>query len=337
MKKSILDPIIIPHLKLKNRIIRSATWEALAERDGSPSREQIKIYEELAAGGVGGIITGFTSVADNDTCFNGMARLSNDTLIKQWSKVAEAAHQYACPIITQLALGEFVQNGIPFEPDACSQEQIRDIISLFGDSAQRAKKAGFDGVQIHAAHNFYLSRFISPMYNHRHDQYGTNIKGRAKILLDIIQDIRQKAPGIHVTIKINCSDFFPGGLTPSEALKICAMLAQAGIDSIEVSGNGTSVAGIKAGQNEGYFLPFAKELHKACRVPIILVGGHRSIECMERIINEEGIELLSLSRPLIREPNLVQRWQNGDTTPAKCISCNACYQTPGHRCIFVKN
>jgi 2,4-dienoyl-CoA reductase-like NADH-dependent reductase (Old Yellow Enzyme family) len=175
------------------------------------------------------------------------------------------------------------------------------------------------------------------MYNYRHDQYGTDIKGRAKILLDIIQDIRQKAPGIHVTIKINCSDFFPGGLTPSEALKICVMLAQVGIDSIEVSGNGTSVAGIKAGQNEGYFLPFAKELHKVCRVPIILVGGHRSIECMERIINEEGIELLSLSRPLIREPNLVQRWQTGDTTPAKCVSCNACYQTPGHRCIFVKN
>lgn len=157
-------------LKLKNRIVRSATWEALAKPDGSPSQELIEVYRELAAGGRGGIIT------------------------------------------------------------------------------------GFDGVQIHAAHGFYLNRFISPAHNHRSDQYGGDTAGRARILLAVLQAIRAQVPDLHVTVKISCSDFMYGGLLPSEALKICLLLVQAGIDSIEVSDNGTSVAGIRAGQNEAYFL-----------------------------------------------------------------------------------
>lgn len=134
--------------------------------------------------------------------------------------------------------------------------------------------------------------------------------------------------------KINCNDFMAGGLRPEDSLVICQMLANAGIEAIEVSGNGTSVAGIRAGVNEAYFKDFAITLANTVNIPVILVGGHRSIENMEQILNEGKIEFLSLSRPLVREPNLPLRWQNGDTSPAKCISCNMCYQTPGHECVF---
>lgn len=125
-----------------------------------------------------------------------------------------------------------------------------------------------------------------------------------------------------------------GGLRPEDSLVICQMLANAGIEAIEVSGNGTSVAGIRAGVNEAYFKDFALTLADTVNIPVILVGGHRSIENMEQILNEGKIEFLSLSRPLVREPNLPLRWQNGDTSPAKCVSCNMCYQTPGHECVF---
>jgi len=138
MEKSIFDTVKLPYLKLKNRIIRSATWEALAKPDGSPSTPQIEIYRELAAGGVGGIIAGFTSVAEDDNYFYGMARLSSDALIKPWSQVTSAAHQYDCPILTQLALGEYRQNGKAYEPNEAVAGQIKEIINLFGEAARRA-------------------------------------------------------------------------------------------------------------------------------------------------------------------------------------------------------
>ena len=115
---------------------------------------------------------------------------------------------------------------------------------------------------------------------------------------------------------------------------ICKSCAQHGIGSIEVSGNGTSVPGIKAGVNEAYFKDFALILANQVDTPIILVGGHRSIGHMERVLNEGRIVALSLSRPLIREPDLPRRWQEGDTAFAQCVSCNMCYRTPGHRCVL---
>ena len=135
-------------------------------------------------------------------------------------------------------------------------------------------------------------------------------------------------------MKINSSDFMRGGLTPDESMAICRLCANAGIDSIEVSGNGTSVSGIVAGKNEAYFAKFALTLAEIVNIPVILVGGHRSEENMEQVLNAGKVDFLSLSRPLIRQPDLPNRWAAGDHRPAECISCNMCYRTPGHVCIF---
>lgn len=151
-----------------------------------------------------------------------------------------------------------------------------------------------------------------------------------------MRGIRQSAPDLHITIKINCSDFTYGGLEEEESLAICKLLAREGIDSIEVSGNGTSVAGIKAYKNEGYFAEFAARLASEIDVPVILVGGMRSKAVMEEVLNKTKIEMISLSRPLLREPDLPNRLKNGESSESKCISCNQCYSSPSHKCIFVK-
>ncbi|MBR2734396.1 MAG: NADH:flavin oxidoreductase, partial [Selenomonadaceae bacterium] len=169
---------------------------------------------------------------------------------------------------------------------------------MFVDAARRAEACGFDGVQIHAAHFFFLSRFISPRVNQRTDEFGGSTEGRAKILLDILRGIKSAAPRLHVTIKINCNDFTSGGLDESESLAICKLLADAGIDSIEVSGNGTSIRGIRAGVDEGYFAGFAAHLAEEVAVPVICVGGWRSRSLMGKILSATKIALLSLSRPL---------------------------------------
>ncbi|MBQ3479825.1 MAG: NADH:flavin oxidoreductase [Clostridia bacterium] len=337
--KKVFEPVEFKEMKLKNRLVRSATWEGLANPDGGLPEETYAIYEELAKGGVGGIITGFTSVALNDFYFGGMMRLCDDALIPQYRRLVDIIHREGCPVIAQLALGAYyrpVGNGkfMQVEPDDMTVEEIRLVESQFIDAAVRAQKAGFDGVQLHIAHFFFLSRFVSPAVNHREDEYGGSLLGRARIVLEIMAGIRAIAPGLHITAKINSSDFTYGGLDNDESLELCKLIALNGIDSIEVSGNGTSVSGIKAHVNEGYFLPFAARLAEEVDVPVMLVGGLRALDSMEAVLNQTKIELISLSRPLLCEPDLPKKMQSDPKTVSRCISCNRCYSSDAHRCVF---
>ena len=265
-------------------------------------------------------------------------RLCDDALIPQYKKLVDIIHAEGTPVITQLALGAYYRedNGryIQVEPDDMTPEEIKYVIRQFIDAAVRAKKAGFDGVQIHAAHFFFLSRFISPAVNHRTDAYGGSTENRSRILLEIMEGIRRNAEGLHITVKINSNDFTYGGLEGSESLTICELLDKEGIDSIEISGNGTSVGGIKAHVNEGYFAPFAAKVSADVSCPVMVVGGFRSLDTMEDLLNKTKIELISLSRPLLREPDLPNKMKADPTVVSKCVSCNACYSSPSHKCIF---
>ena len=319
--KTIFDNTEINNMKLKNRLFRSATWEALADENGHFDEELYRIYDELAAGGVGCIISGFTSVSDNNHYFGGMARLSNDGLIPEHKRLTDTVHKHSVPIIVQLSLGEYQNKEISELTDS----DIGNIHKMFVSAADRAVLAGYDGVQIHAAHGFFLSRYISPAHNRRANP--------EQLIIDIAKAIRANKPNLHITMKINSSDFMYGGLDENGSMRICLACAPY-LDSIEVSGNGTSVSGIKAGVNEAYFKRFALALAEKVDIPVILVGGHRSVDNMNNVLNEGKIEYLSLSRPLIREPDLIDRWQRGECSPAKCVSCNMCYRTPAHKCIF---
>lgn len=332
--KTLFDKVILNHITLKNRLVRSATWEAVAAQDGNIGNTAYEIYEELAKGGVGLIISGFTSVSGDDHYFNGMMRLSDDSLIPQYKKLTDIIHTENCPVIAQLALGAYYRSGIQTEPDEMTADEIEAVIQKFVNAAVQAEKAGFDGVQIHAAHFFFLSRFISPRVNHRTDNYGGSTDNRMRILLEIMKGIRTSAPTLHITVKINSSDFAFGGLKPDESLYICKKLAENGIDSIEVSGNGTSVSGIRAHKNEAYFADFAARLAKEVNVPVILVGGLRSRDTMEKLLNNTNIELLSLSRPLLREPDFPEKLKANEDAVSKCISCNRCYSSDCHKCVF---
>ena len=339
--KTIFESVELKNLSLKNRLVRSATWEGIAAKDGGILENAYEIYRELAKGGVGAIITGFTSVADSDSYFGGMMRLSRDELIPQYKKLVDIIHAENVPVIAQLALGAYYRplaagNFLQVEPNDMTVEEIREVVQQFSRAALRAAKAGFDGVQIHAAHFFFLSRFISPAVNRRGDDYGGDALGRSRILRDILRGIKHIAPGLHVTMKINSNDFNYGGLGEEESLLVCRSMAQAGLDSVEVSGNGTSVAGIRAHVNEGYFAKFAARLAEEVPISVILVGGLRSKEFMERVLNQTKIELLSLSRPLLCEPDFPRKLASGESTESKCVSCNACYSSFEHRCVFRK-
>ncbi|MDO5294504.1 MAG: NADH:flavin oxidoreductase [bacterium] len=337
--RTLFDETTFGNLRLKNRLVRSATGENLASAEGHIPKDLIKTYTELAKGGVGMILIGFTSVAPVDHFREGLMRLHDDSLIAEYKELADEIHKYDCVAMPQLALGIYLKNTqdgrlIQLEPDQMDDSDIKEIIRKFVSAASRAKQAGFDGVQLHGAHGFVLSKFMSPAYNHRTDAYGGSTEGRAKIVIDIIKEIKKENPDFHVSIKINNSDYIPRGLQPEESIRICELLEEAGLDSVEVSGNGPCVDGIRPGHGEGFFAPHAVELKKHVNIPVILTGGHRSVEHMEMLLNDYGIEYFSLSRPLIHEPGLPNRWKSGNTAPSKCISCNRCFGTYGHECIF---
>lgn len=333
--KKIFEPVILRHLALKNRLVRSATSERLATETGVPSEAMIALYEALGKGGVAAVITGYTAIDAQEPGSAGMTRMDREELVDGWKPLVDVLHKYDCRAIMQLGLRNYVREERALEPDDCSPEDLAAIVQLYGDAARRAKAAGFDGVQIHAAHSMWLARFLRPGVNHRLDEYGCSTGNRARILREILSCIRRKAGGLHVSVKLNGRDVEQGGMTLPEALGTALVLVRGNIDSIEVSGVRASEPNIIPGKNEACFLPLAKMIKRDSSVPVILAGGNRSVENMERILNEDGIDLLAMSRPLIREPDLPQRWKAGKLTPAKCPSCNACHTTQGRRCLFV--
>jgi 2,4-dienoyl-CoA reductase-like NADH-dependent reductase (Old Yellow Enzyme family) len=213
-----------------------------------------------------------------------------------------------------------------------TSEDINATVEAFGNAAGRARKAGFDGVQIHAAHSYLLSQFLSPAFNLRKDAYGGTIENRARILVEVVEAIQERVGKDYpLLIKINSRDFLEGGLELEDSIRAGAMLKDVGLDAIEISG-GTYASGelvpirkgIKKEKDEAYFKSEARAFKEQIDLPIILVGGIRSFHIAEGIVNDHIADYISMCRPLIREPGLINRWRSGDLSRATCISDTKC-------------
>jgi 2,4-dienoyl-CoA reductase-like NADH-dependent reductase (Old Yellow Enzyme family) len=341
--KSLFDKTFINKVELKNRFIRSATIENMDSKNGHLADRITKLYEDLAKGGVGLIITSAAYLTGTSQIFPGQLGLYSDELIEEYSEFTSMVHKYGSKIFAQFDHTNL--NGKIMGPMDLTLEDIKFIVTAFGDAAARAKKAGFDGVQIHSAHGGLFSKFLTPYYNNRNDQYGGSIDNRARIIFEAYQTIRDKVGSDYpIAIKINSEDCMDNGMSFDDCKYVCKELEKLGIDAIEISG-GSELSGPNEGfarkisKNEGpYFKTYAEEIAKYINVPIILVGGNRDFEVMTNILNETSIEYFSLSRPLLRESDLIKRWQEKDLKPAKCVSCNKCLEAIGSgnevSCIF---
>jgi 2,4-dienoyl-CoA reductase-like NADH-dependent reductase (Old Yellow Enzyme family) len=251
-------------------------------------------------------------------------------------------HEYDTNIIMQIVHGgpkwgpsEVEHVAMKTTSKEMSLEDIKEIVQAFGDAAFRVKEAGFDGVQLHAAHGFLLSMFLNPYYNRRSDDYGGSIGNRATIIFESYRAVRDAVgDDFPVLIKVNAEDFMDEGLTSQDSLFVCKALSEMGVDLIEVSGGSFSSmegmgpirSNVDSKNKEAYFKDYAERIAEEVDVPVALVGGNRSMDCMDEILNNGKIEYFSLARPFIREPDLINRWQRGDTEPALCVSCNSgCY------------
>jgi 2,4-dienoyl-CoA reductase-like NADH-dependent reductase (Old Yellow Enzyme family) len=329
-----MDPLFqsskIGRLTLKNRFIRSATWEGLADDEGGVTPELIQFYSRLAEGGAGLIITGHCFVHPSGRHAPRQLGLDQDSLITGYEELTRAVHGRGGKIILQISMGGAYLSRRRVE--ILTGDDLSAIAQAFGKAAHRARTAGFDGVQILAAHGFLLSQFLCPRYNPRGDEYGGPIENRARLLLKVLSAIRRQAgPDYPVLVKLNSQDLVENGLTLEESLQVGLMLQNNGCDAIEVSGGLLNVAGLmdRKSDSETDTAAFRKEaiaFKKALHLPIILVGGIRSLRTAEDLMVSGAADYISMCRPFICEPDLIKRWENGDDRPAVCLSCNQCVE-----------
>lgn len=339
---------------LKNRFVRSATWEGMATEDGRCIYKLVKTMVNLAKGGVGLIITGHTYIDRSGQASPFQLGIDRDELIPDLKEMTGEVHEKDGQIILQITHAGCqaipkLSGSEPVGPSAFGAEgkaicremtvkEIEAVVKQFGDAAVRAKKAGFDGVQIHSAHGYLLSQFLSPFYNKRTDRYGGSLENRARFLINTVRAVREKTgDDFPLLIKMNSEDFIENGLTVDEMVSVAGMLEREGVDAIELSGgtihSNSKLRPVRPGKldsedKEVYYREAAAHYKEIIKVPLILVGGFRSFEVAEKAVNEGIADYISMSRPLIREPDLIERWKSGDHSRASCVSCNMCFR-PG--------
>lgn len=372
----VFDAIKLAGITFPNRIIRSATYEGMSDSEGKPTEQLLKKYIALSKGGVGGIITGFIGVNQQGmSTGHYMSMINNAETVSAYKEITVKMHEMGTPIIAQLnhcgGQTKKEATGMPvvapskiadYKAKEMTNAEILEVIDAFVQGVKNAKEAGFDGVQIHLAHGYLLSEFVSPRMNRRTDAWGGTTENRFRIVRMIFEKARKEVGDYPMIVKMNGYETLKNGLTIEESIKIAKLLERAGCDGIEVS-NGTVKAGLATMRGEVpwemmvaqnnklnkmpgfmkqliglvaektfpqpqpkslYNLDAAMSIREAVHIPVIVVGGITNLEDIEDIILNDKCDAVSMSRPFILESDLVNKFKSGKQIQAKCIQCNFC-------------
>jgi 2,4-dienoyl-CoA reductase-like NADH-dependent reductase (Old Yellow Enzyme family) len=382
MNEAPFQPLSIAAVQLKNRIIRSATHEGLAEKDGCPTKKLRELYARLAKGGAGAIITGYTGIQqDGKSPLHRMLMIDQDRFVGPYRAMTEEVHGLGTPIFLQIAhcgrqtrskitgvttrapsaiRDRFYNEDMPKE---LTEGEIEEIIDNFVKGIERAKRAGFDGVQLHAAHGYLLSEFLSPYSNHRQDQWGGTTENRFRIIREIYDRARRVVGDYPILAKLNAYDGRKGGMRVDEAVSVARLLEESGCAAIEVSCGTTEdgmymtrgpklpidaifthtfkykslpswqkslmrpLASLFTRQPKplaNYNVEAAQAIKAHVGIPVIVVGGVATLTDIKEIVGEGKADAISMCRPFIIEPNIVKKFQEGKQDRSKCIQCNFC-------------
>jgi 2,4-dienoyl-CoA reductase-like NADH-dependent reductase (Old Yellow Enzyme family) len=345
MPMKLFTPLVLPNgTAIPNRVAKAAMEENMADADHAPSEALLRLYEAWAQGGAGLILTGNVMVDGRAmTGPNGVV-LEDDTHLdrfRRWAQIARAHGAHAWLQINhpgrqmQAALGQttLAPSAVALElgalskqfpvPRAMTEQDIAEVQQRFTKSAQLAEQSGFTGVEIHAAHGYLLSQFLSPITNRREDQWGGSIENRARLLVDIVRSVRSVVkPGFAVAVKLNSADFQRGGFSPEDARRVVEMLNPLGVDMVELSGGSYEVPAMQGEARDGrtlareaYFLEFARDIAAIAQMPLMVTGGIRRRAVAEQVV-ESGIAMVGIATALSIDPHLPREWKNGkDTVP----------------------
>lgn len=337
---SLFSPLTLPNgAIIPNRIAKAAMEENMADGDHAPSAELISLYRAWAEGGSGLIITGNVMIDARAMTGPAGVVLEDDRYLERFKTWADAARSGGGQVWMQInhpgrqmpaglgqptlapsavALDLGAQSKVFPVPREMTPADIAQVERRFVNTAVLAECAGFTGVEIHAAHGYLLSQFLSPLANHRKDRWGGSLENRARLLLDIVRSVRAAvSPGFAVAVKLNSADFQRGGFSPEDAQAVVAMLGNLGVDLVELSGGSYEAPAMMGAARddrtlarEAYFLEFARKIGEVATMPLMVTGGIRRREVAETVI-ESGVAMAGIATALAIEPNLPRNWKLG--------------------------
>jgi len=382
MMKDLFDACTLGPIKTANRIVRSATTECLADERGNPTDELVKTHARLADGGVGLIITGQAAIRqDGRLPVHRCLMVDSDESIGHYERLVEEVHRRNTAIILQVGhAGRQTRRAVTGKdtiapsrlrdkywneqkPRELEDGEIEELIIDFIRAIERARKAGFDGVQLHAAHGWLLSEFLSPYMNRRQDRWGGTTENRFRIIKRVVEGARERVGNYPVLAKINGTERSRKGMSLKEAVEISRMLEAAGCAGVEVS-CGVGDDGLMSTRVRKYpvdaalafsyrfrrvpafaakmFAPIAslvkplprplenynaeaaREIKARVKVPVIVVGGIRKVADARRMIADDELDYVAMCRPFIAEPEIVRKWMQGEESGSRCTSCGYC-------------
>ena len=336
----LFTPITLPNgTTIKNRFFKSAMSEGMGTRDFQPKKNIATLYKRWAEGGTGLIITGNIMVDPKGTAEPGnivFDKNSNMEILKNW---ANQGQQHGAKVMVQLnhpgkqapktvSKQTVAPSAVPLgnglnklfsTPRALTTSEVEELVQKFVTSAKVAKEAGFSGVQIHAAHGYLISQFLSPHDNRRTDKYGGSLENRMRFLKEIYLGMREElGKDFTIGIKINSTDFKEDGLTEEDSLKTIIELANLGLDFVEISG-GTyerpaMMGATSKSTNQVFFAEYSKKLKQKIEIPVVVTGGIRSINAMNTLLNNNTTDFIGIARPLTIDPNIPNKIKQGTYT-----------------------
>jgi len=336
----LFTPITLPNeTTIKNRFFKSAMSEGMGTRDFQPKKNIATLYKRWAEGGTGLIITGNIMVDPKGTAEPGnivFDKNSNMEILKNWAKQGQ---QHGAKVMVQLnhpgkqapktvSKQTVAPSAVPLgnglnklfsTPRALTTSEVEELVQKFVTSAKIAKEAGFSGVQIHAAHGYLISQFLSPHDNRRTDKYGGSLENRMRFLKEIYLGMREElGKDFTIGIKINSTDFKEDGLTEEDSLKTIIELANLGLDFVEISG-GTyerpaMMGATSKSTNQVFFAEYSKKLKQKIKIPVVVTGGIRSINAMNTLLNDNTTDFIGIARPLTIDPNIPNKIKQGTYT-----------------------
>ncbi len=334
---------MIGSMEIRNRFMRSATTSYYSDDRGFIRDENINLYRGLAEGGVGLIVKGHLYVMDSGRAHEGMAGISHDYHVPRLKELTDAVHKHGGKIVTQLNHGGYnsISNkagpsyyrGDDWSARALSEDDLHEVVEAFGDAAERSLEAGFDGVQIHGAHGYLISQFLSKAANKREDDYGGSMENRMRLLVEVYEEIRSRIGNdVPVLLKLNSDDFSPDGFTVEESAEVAQAICKRGLDAVEISGGGFGrkddlyerARSDDPEVAEAIFAGHAVKIREATKpTTMALVNGIRSLSCMQALLDKGLADLISMSRPFVREPDIIRKLEKGQTE-VTCTSCGDC-------------
>ncbi|WP_458454904.1 oxidoreductase [Methanobrevibacter sp.] len=332
--KDLFDYVDFGDLKLNSRIVRTGLWESEREKSGNFTPEIYNRYENIAASGVGLIISEVFSLYPRDVFSKYTNTIHNPRFVREARDLTDLVHVYDVPIFAQLGFVQFSKKSEHnIQVDEVTTEDIRKIQTDIIVAAQKFDYAGFDGIQLGLGNYYFLARFINPNFNSRTDRYGGSTLNRLKIVLEIIKVIKESTD-LHINCRLNAFDGTNMGMSIDETIEICQLLEKYGADSLQITRPRSPQYFTQENKEKNPLIEATGKIIKKVSIPVILGGGANSQNQINTILNETDIDFISMQRPFVYDPSFLVEWQLEGDGVSNCITCNNCYWKKTSTCFI---